>query len=131
MPPYEASRFAPPAPVALVSFHDAASGKAVPDVEMLIDSGADVTVVPGRVLDRLGVSVTQGVHFEVAAFDGGRALAEAATLEMHWMSRVFRGQFLVAALDHGILGRNVLNSVGLLLDGPHLSWDVVTTSKVG
>ncbi len=130
MPQYEASRFAPPAPVALVSFHDAASGKSVSDVEMLIDSGADVTVVPGRILDQLGVSVTPGVHFEVAAFHGGRALAEVAALEMHWMSRVFRGQFLVAALDHGILGRNVLNSVGLLLDGPRLTWEVAA-SKVG
>jgi hypothetical protein len=35
---------------------------------------------------------------------------------------VFRGQFLIVDGSHGILGRNVLNSLSLIMDGPNLIW---------
>jgi hypothetical protein len=37
--------------------------------------------------------------------------------------RRFRGQFLLIDQDLGIIGRNVLNFVSLLFDGPRLTWD--------
>ncbi len=126
MPTYSADHFEPAAPVALVSLRDPESGALLDAIVMFIDSGADVTVVPRSAVDRLGVSPTSGVQFEVSGFDGSRSLAGAVTLEMHLLGRIFRGQFLVANLACGILGRNVLNSLSLLLDGPSLRWDIAS-----
>jgi hypothetical protein len=55
MPAYEGELFAPPAPVARISLRNPKSGKIVQDVAMLIDSGADVTLVPGSVLAELDI----------------------------------------------------------------------------
>jgi hypothetical protein len=38
------------------------------------------------------------------------------------LGRAFRGQFLVIDQQAGILGRNILNNLALLLDGPQLTW---------
>jgi len=35
---------------------------------------------------------------------------------------LFRGPFVVAEADYGILGRNILNLLLLTLDGPRLLW---------
>ncbi len=43
-------------------------------------------------------------------------------LELVFAQRTFRGQFLLIDQDWGILGRNVLNNVPILLDGPNLVW---------
>jgi hypothetical protein len=50
MPAYDATRFTPPAPLAKVTLRNPANGAALPDVPMLLDSGADVTVpvITGR-----------------------------------------------------------------------------------
>ncbi len=39
------------------------------------------------------------------------------------MDRRFRGRFLLIDAEVGVVGRNVLNHVRLLLDGPALSWE--------
>jgi hypothetical protein len=44
-------------------------------------------------------------------------------MELIFCRRTFRGQFLLTDQECGVLGRNVLNAVSLLLDGPHLAWD--------
>ena len=46
MPEYDADRFHPPAPVASVSLRNVQSGAGVSDVRLLLDSGADVTLLP-------------------------------------------------------------------------------------
>lgn len=43
--------------------------------------------------------------------------------KMTFLNRRFRGQFLLTDSEFGFLGRNVLNSVRLLFDGPQLNWD--------
>jgi hypothetical protein len=42
---------------------------------------------------------------------------------------IFRGLFLVTDDECGILGRNVLNRLSLVLDGPALEWRDVTSVK--
>jgi hypothetical protein len=46
MPGYDPDQFDPPAPVARVELRDPASGAVVADVPMLIDTRADVTLLP-------------------------------------------------------------------------------------
>jgi hypothetical protein len=62
-------------------------------------------------------------QYELAGFDGSTSFSPVVDLEMQFCGRSFRGQFLLIAQDWGVLGRNVLNAVPILLDGPRLAWD--------
>jgi len=46
MPSYDASHFDPPAPVARVTLRHPHNGAMVSDVLLLLDTGADVTLLP-------------------------------------------------------------------------------------
>ncbi|MBM4049549.1 MAG: hypothetical protein FJ279_31020 [Planctomycetes bacterium] len=88
-----------------------------------MDSGADVTLVPERARTVLGLSLIQDKHYELAGFDGSTSLVLPVRLELLFGGRAFRGQFLLIDQAWGIIGRNVLNAIPLLLNGPHLTWD--------
>ena len=90
---------------------------------MLLDSGTDVTLIPRVTLDLLEITSVQDRRYELIGFDGGRSFAPVVQLELIFCRRTFRGQFLLIDQAWGILGRNVLNSVPLVLDGPNLTWD--------
>jgi len=122
MPDYDAARFDPPAPVALVTLRDPDGGLAWSDVPMLLDSGADVTLLPRTTLERLRTAAVPGRQYELMGFDGSISLAAVVRLELVFCGRTFRGQFLLVDQEWGILGRNVLNAVSLLLDGPRAAW---------
>lgn len=123
MPHYDATRFEPPAPLAQVTLRNPDNGALSPDVPMLLDSGADVTLIPQMTLNRLDITSVQGKRYELIGFDGNTSFAPVVQLELIFCGRTFRGQFLVINQEWGILGRNVLNSVPLMLDGPNLTWD--------
>lgn len=122
MPAYDATLFAPPAPLARVTLHNPLSGVVVSDVPMLLDSGADVTLVPRECVMQLGVPLDSNETFELLAFDGTQSVTQVATLHMVFLGRTFRGRFLLTNDPCGILGRNILNSLSIVLDGPHLAW---------
>lgn len=123
MPKYDAENFDPPAPVAYVTLRGPETGASVSNVPMLLDTGADVTIIPSDVLENLGVSLIEGDSYEVQGFSGDSQIIKAVTLEMIFLGKKFTGQFLVADQSMGILGRNILNSVSILFDGNHLKWD--------
>ena len=125
MPAYDGERFFPPAPVAFVSVRNPINGAVSPSVRMLMDSGADATMVPQEIVEGLGIDTSQCRQFEMAGVEGTITLAKAVSLELVFCGRKFRGDFLLTPNDCGILGRNVLNRVPLLLDGPRLTWDEV------
>jgi hypothetical protein len=127
MPPYDGGRFAPPAPVARVTLRHPDSGASVSDVPMQIDSGADATLLPKAVVDALGVAGT-GRRFELEAFDGTTSVSETVWLDLLFLRGTFTGHYLMIDSDMGVLGRNVLNHVRVLLDGPALTWDESASS---
>lgn len=55
MPEYDASHFTPPAPLAGITILHPSTGRAVDNVLMLVDTGADVTLVPAEIVQSLGV----------------------------------------------------------------------------
>ncbi len=122
MPAYDAELFDPPAPLARVVLRNPATGAVWSDVPMLLDSGSDITLLPAAVTQQLGLTVVPGTQYELMGFNGNVSLARAARLEMAFCRRNFRGQFLLIDQPWGILGRNVLNALTLLLDGPKLIW---------
>lgn len=123
MPVYDSNWFDPPAPLAFVTLREAESGASVPDVPMLLDSGADVTLIPQATVDELGVTLVPDSRYELVGFDGNVSLANIVRLEMIFCGRTFRGRFLLIDQPWGILGRNILNAVGLFFDGPRLVWE--------
>ena len=122
MPSYDASHFDPPAPVARVTLRDPSSGATISDVLLLLDTGADVTLLPRAAVEQLGVSVLAGQRYELMGFDGSKSYASVVELDMVFLRRAFRGQYLLTEEDRGVLGRDVLNHVVLRLDGPGQQW---------
>jgi len=129
MPAYDDQLFNPPAPLARVTLRNSADGNAVADAPMLIDSGADVSLVSQRSLTLLGATVDPDAGYEVMGFDGRKSIAQVVSLDLIFLRRVFRGRFLVSNQECGILGRDILNHVAVLLDGPRLVWDEQKSGK--
>ena len=122
MPSYDASRFDPPAPLARITLRIPKNGATLSGVPMLLDSGADVTLVQRSFVDQLGAIIDPNTTYEVYAFDGTVSFAQVVELDLGFLNRSFRGKFLLTDEEVGILGRNVLNQISLLLDGPQLFW---------
>ncbi len=124
MPRYDTTTFRPPAPVAYCELYDPATDMTVADVLMLLDTGADVSLVPQAVVTRLGTTPLADTSYELLAFDDTVSVAPVVQLELRLARRTFRGRFLVVEQPIGILGRNILNALPLLLDGPNLTCEV-------
>jgi hypothetical protein len=130
MPAYDHAWFDPPAPLALVTLRNPEGGATVTDVPMLLDSGADVALVPAGVLSSLGLAPLAGTQYELVGFDGGTSRVDAVRLELVFCRRAFRGQFVLIDQSWGVLGRNVLNAIPILLDGPRLRWEELSRSNI-
>ncbi len=90
---------------------------------MLLDTGADVTLLPRHLVGQLGVTPSAEKAYELTSFDGSVSSAQVVYMELVFLRRTFRGQFLLIDQEWGIIGRNILNAVPLILDGPHLVWE--------
>jgi hypothetical protein len=119
---YNTSHFDPPAPVARVMLRSPDGAGTVPDVLLLLDTGADVTLLPRAAVERLGIPVQVDQSYELMGFDGARSVAPFSDLDMIFLRRAYRGRYLLIDEDRGILGRDVLNHLALLLDGPKQEW---------
>jgi hypothetical protein len=120
MQAYDAARFDPPAPLAFVTVRSQQLGIEIHNVPMLLDTGADVSLLP-----RLHVAMIpspDAKKYELQAFDGTKSTAPAITAELQFLGKTFRGQFLLTDNWHGVLGRNVMNNLSLLFDGPSRKW---------
>jgi hypothetical protein len=125
MPAYDATWFDPPAPFARVVLRNGNTGATWADVPMLLDTGADITLLPHSVIEHLGIETIPTTQFELEGFDGNVSIAQAIQLVFVFLRRTFRGQFLLANQDWGRIGRNILNALTLTLNGPSLTWDEI------
>jgi predicted aspartyl protease len=123
MPEYDAENFEPPAPVAYVTLRNPATGVLLSDVAMLIDTGADATLLPSTAVEQLGIAIEEDSDFEVQVFDGEIQRLKLATLELYVLGKKFAGEYLLVERSIAILGRNILNQVRILLDGPRGKWN--------
>ena len=117
MPSYDASRYDPPAPVAHVAIRSSAGGATVADVSLLIDTGADITLLPRSAITALGLSADPAVRYDVVGFDGSRATADAIELDMVFLGKAFRGRYLITDDSHGISAAMCLGCSSLHLTG--------------
>ena len=92
---------------------------------MLLDSGADATLIPRAILRFLGIAeeTLEPSGFFLVGFDGSRSPAVLLPVEMELLGRRLAGEYLLTEADYGILGRDTLNLFRLVFDGPRLIWD--------
>jgi len=55
-------------------------------------------------------------------FDGSKSCASVVMLDMIFLRRAFRGRYLLIEAERGVLGRDILNHVTVLLHGPRQQW---------
>ncbi len=122
MPMYDDNLFDPPAPLARVTLRHPKNANIVSDVPMLLDSGADVTLIPAASVNQLDLLADADEIYELMGFDGSTSFASVVRLEMLFVDKTFRGRFLIVDQEWGVVGRDILNLVALLLDGPNLTW---------
>ena len=121
MPAYSGDGFVPPAPVARAVLRHPDTGASLADVRMLIDSGADATLLPRPAIASLNLAGT-GERYLLESFDGTTDECEAVVAVLVFQGKSFRGRFLQVESEVGVIGRNILNHLRLLLDGPALNW---------
>ena len=100
MPAYDARQFDPPAPLARVTLQ-MNNEATISGVPMLLDSGADVTLIQRSSIDRLGAILDPNTVYEVYAFDGTATFVQAVELDLLFLSRSFRGRYLITDEDVG------------------------------
>lgn len=122
MPEYDAENYNPPAQVAYVTLRNPTTGAVLLNVPMLIDTGADATLLPYDVVEKLGAKAEEDTGFEVQAFDGNTKLLRIVKLDLLIFDKTFKGEYLLIDRSIGILGRNILNNIRILFDGPHREW---------
>ncbi len=99
MQAYDAARIDPPAPLALVIVKSV--GSEIHDIPMLMDTGADVSLLPRSHVQSL--ASPNAKQYELEAFDGAKSTASAIPAELQFLGKTFRGQFLLIDSWHGVL----------------------------
>jgi len=129
MPTYESDLFDPPAPLARVTLRAVPSRKTIINVPMLIDSGADLTLIPEAAIADFGQDVRLDKSVRLESFDGRVSEAKSVQIDLIFLGLTFRGKVPLINSLVGVLGRNVLNRFSILLDGPGLNWRRVSESS--
>lgn len=81
----------------------------------LVDTGADLTVVPAAVSRQLGLSETDHVTVRAGGAVMGSASVHAARVELDGVTEVVE---VLALGEEALLGRNLLRAVVVSLGGP-------------
>ncbi len=102
MPAYDTVRFDPPAPLAQIAVRNPKGGNTVSGITMLLDSGADVTLIPRSAVNALGILPAAGQVYELMGFDGTISRASVAHLDMVFLNRTIRGQFILIDQEWGM-----------------------------
>lgn len=110
----------PPAPFVHVTVGDPLGGAAAADIPAQIDSAADRTVVPLRVLEGLGLEPIDEIS--VGGLGGSTFKLQVYVVSLAVRTRPGRLLRVLAHPDEPwvLLGLDVLNGHRLVLDGPNL-----------
>ena len=108
MPDYDSKFFNPPAPLAFVTLRNLENGLEINDVPMLLDTGADATLLPQIYVEKLGVNKSAEI-WETESFDGSKSQSPVLRLLMVFENKSFCCDYLLIEQNYGIIGRNILN----------------------
>jgi predicted aspartyl protease len=120
---YEAN-LDPPGPVIPVRISAPRATDAVM-LPMIVDTGADCTLVPSEIVRRLALPQVDVIGISGVGGGKQRATMHAALVELAGLPVLAR---VVAFGGEAILGRDLLNRVVVTLDGPELAVSVSSSS---
>lgn len=120
MPQYDRENTNQPAPIAQVLLRNPQTGAEVSPVVMLIDTGAEVTLIPRDTAAQIGCRPVSA--HTLSGFDGSTGAYDEVFVKMVFLGKSFRGQYLTVDQPTGIIGRNILNYLVLTFDGPRQTW---------
>jgi predicted aspartyl protease len=125
--PYDELHYQPPAPVAVLTLRTI-DGRdlSISKIPALVDTGADVTLLPRWAIEQLGLTSQTDESVKLAWIDGTTRSAESVELEVSFLGGRFQGRYAIIDQPHGIVGRNLLNHFRFLFDGPARTWQRVT-----
>lgn len=110
----------PPAPIARVALSKPGSDARIDGLLMLIDSGADATILPRGVASDLGAGDATR-YYEVEGYGGAHRQLPVVDAVLRVSRFTFSGSYMIdETRDVGVLGRDVLNQLILELNGPLL-----------
>jgi predicted aspartyl protease len=113
------SSLSPPAPFVILDLSSVDGQTVVSGLLAQLDSAADLTVVPLPLAERLGATAIEERQF--GGFDGSVSKLSVfrVLLTIHGTSTTYLVDVIASPNEPWILlGRDVLNQVRLLLDGP-------------
>ena len=135
MPRYN-NNYKPSAPTAVVEIATVhahligGGGNVSVQVDMIIDTGADISCIPKNIVKRLEGQVGKKFPYDVRKvedFNGKQDILSVYTLKLQPQLQGMIGngndyEFLSINQNEGILGRNVLNDYFFHLNGPQEVW---------
>jgi len=125
MIPYDLS-FVPPAPALTVGVSTVHRPEQKLDVLALLDTAADLSVLPNTLVDELELAPVGETM--VAGFEDRTVPASVYVVAVHIAgARLYPARVVTHLAKYALLGRNVLNSLFVRLDGPNLQFEVKAT----
>jgi len=122
--PYDTS-LVPPAPFLAAHVSDPTGSAESPLIPAKVDTGADVTAIPANLVSQLNLVPASEV--EVEGYNGHRATLACYDITLRVAHlRVVGLSVITFSEDYILLGRDVLNLLRLLLDGPALSLEILS-----
>lgn len=116
----------PPAPVMDVTVASLINRRRRRSLSALLDSGSDITAIPEHLVEKLQLYPVGRLQLEGVDANTSMALTYAVQFTIGELS-VARLEVILTGLDFAVVGRDVLNRLFLLLNGPELSFDLDTT----
>lgn len=112
------SAYFPPAPTIDLTFSSATTGRMTPSLRAFVDSGADATLVPRALLE--GIQATFADDAYLRSQWGERRRVRLYVVDVKIGDWVLPGITVVGddRSSELIVGRDVLNQLRILLDGP-------------
>jgi len=121
------SRHQPSAPVLNVTAASVVNRRRRRSLSALLDTGSDITAIPHGLVDSLQLYPVGQLQLESVEASTRAVLTYAIQLTIGELS-IPRLEVILTGLDFVVVGRDVLNRLYLLLNGPEQNFDLRTTS---
>lgn len=113
--------FVPPAPFAKIALRNIATSERIEDISVLLDTGADVSLLPLSAIEKLYIEPS-GEKIKLVGFNESENISDAYALQVIFLGKRLTGDYCAIDDEIGILGRDVLNHFSIIFDGRNLEW---------